>query len=39
MSDLQQDGTFTLVSFDDTYSDYLTAMGVPWFVKPLILSG
>merc|ERR1711892_1266512 len=31
--------TFTLVSYDNTYGDYLTAIGVPWFVKPLVLSG
>lgn len=31
--------TFILVSFDETYSDYLSAIGVPWFVRPLVLSG
>ena len=34
-----QDGTYTLVSYSDTFGDYLTAMGVPWFIKPIILSG
>jgi len=32
------DGVYKLVSFSDSYSDYLSAMGVPWYVLPLVLS-
>lgn len=34
-----QDGNYTLVSFSDSYEEYLKAMGVPWFALPLILRG
>ena len=33
-----QDGVYKLVSFSDSYSNYLSAMGVPWYVLPLVLS-
>ena len=34
-----QDGTYTLVSYDDNYETYLKSMGIPWLVVPLILRG
>merc|ERR1719317_1362314 len=37
--DFSLNDTFILVSYDETYSDYLSAIGVPWFVRPLVLSG
>ena len=27
-----------MVSFSDTYEEYLTAMGAPWYARPLILA-
>ena len=32
-----KDGNYELVSFSESYQDFLTAMGVPWFVLPIIL--
>jgi len=32
-------GSYELVAFDDHYQSYLEAMGIPFFVVPLILSG
>jgi len=32
------DGTYTLQSYDDQYENYLKAMGIPWYVVPLILA-
>jgi len=32
------DGTYTLQSYDDQYEPYLTALGIPWYVIPLILA-
>ena len=36
---IQQDGTYDLKSYDEGYKDFLTSMGIPWFVIPLILKG
>jgi len=33
------DGTYDLKSYDEGYKDFLTSMGIPWFVIPLILKG
>ena len=32
-------GSYELVAFDENYQTYLEAMGIPFFVVPLILSG
>jgi len=31
------DGTYDLKSYDEGYKEFLTSMGIPWFVIPLIL--
>ena len=31
-------GVYKLVSFDDTYEEYLKGMGIPFLIVPLILS-
>jgi len=31
-------GTYILVSYDEKYPKYLEAMGVPWYVVPIILA-
>jgi hypothetical protein len=33
------DGTYVLKSFDEQYPEYLKAMGIPFFVIPVILAG
>jgi len=37
-SEVTMDGTFTLQSYDDQYEGYLKALGIPWYVVPLILA-
>jgi len=37
-SDVTMDGTYTLQSYDDQYESYLKAMGIPWYVVPIILA-
>merc|ERR1711962_368906 len=37
-SEVSMDGTFTLQSYDDQYEGYLKALGIPWYVVPLILA-
>jgi len=32
-------GVYELVSFDDQYDDYLKAMGIPFYIVPLIVKG
>jgi hypothetical protein len=39
MLQIDPDGTYVLMSYDDQYSEYLKAMGIPFFVIPIILSG
>merc|ERR1712117_86146 len=33
------DGEYNLVSFTDSYEDYLKALGAPWWAIPLVLAG
>ena len=38
-TEMFQDGVYDLVSYSDSYEDYLSALGAPWYALPLILAG
>jgi len=38
-SDISMNGSFVLVSYDENFDDYLVSIGVPWYVRPVVLGG